>query len=108
VSFFGVYSCTCLRVTEYALNSLDIYARADKQACIQVTEAVQVYFREITRLSAGELSEPLSLLESLNYIRIIVEHSTRSKPKTRIQINPTTKLTKLTKVDKIDRVVRTL
>ncbi|EXM41086.1 hypothetical protein RASY3_03930 [Ruminococcus albus SY3] len=60
---------------------------------------MQVYFRKITRLSAGELSEPLSLLESLNYIRIIEEHSSRGKPKTRIQINPTTKLTKLTKAD---------
>ena len=73
-----------------------------------MSEAVQVYFRKITRLSAGELSEPLTLLESLNYIRIIEEHGTGSKPKTRIQVNPTTKLTKLTKVDKIDRVVRIL
>ena len=64
-----------------------------------MTEAVQVYFRKITRLSAGELSEPLTLLESLNYIRIIEEHGTGSKLKTRIQVNPTTKLTKLTKTD---------
>ncbi|WP_196231590.1 hypothetical protein [Ruminococcus albus] len=44
---------------------------------------------EITRLSAGELSDPLSLLESLNYIRTIEQRSgQKGRPKVTIYINP--------------------
>ena len=84
--------------SETVRNAKMILDKLKKLEVDEITKS-ELLSRKITRLSAQELSEPLTLLESLNYIRIIEEHSTRGKPKTRIQVNPTIKLTKLTKVD---------
>ena len=42
----------CLRVSENALNRLDVHALRDEQGSVQVSEAVQVHFREIMQLTS--------------------------------------------------------